>query len=265
MVIKELKENLENNGVKKGDFICVFSDITSFGIPAVIKNKVKASGINFLLDSYIDTFKDVVGREGLVVMPTFTYSATKNQIFDLADSKSEVGALTEYFRKQPQVVRSSHPIFSFAAWGNGAKNFLKLESYDCFGRKSILGKLHDAKAKYILLGAGMHESATFVLYSEQKNKVYYRYFKNFTGIIKDGKKKFELSVRYFVRDLNHNYSWRQLEKDALGRGIIKKFKFSGGDILLVDSRKIDGLIKHKLKENKNYLTIQSNEKFKTNN
>jgi len=247
---------LRNNGIKKGDIICVFSDITSFGIPTAIKKKVGAHGLNFLLDSYIDTFEDAVGEKGLVVMPTFTYSATRNQIFDVNNSKSEVGVLTEHFRKRPQAARSSHPIFSFAARGNDAKKFLKLENFDCFGEKSILAKLYNLKAKYILFGVGMHESATFILYSEQKNMVYYRYFKNFTGIVQAGEKKFELAVKYFVRDLKYIYSWSELEEDATARRIIKNFKFSGGNILLVDSRKIDELIGKKLKENKNYLVTQ---------
>lgn len=252
MVIQEIQNILKQNGVKKGDTVCVFSDITSFGIPDVVKEEVKKSGINFLLDSYIETFKAAVGEDGLLLMPTFTYSACNNEVYDVKNTKSTVGVLTEYFRQQPGVKRSLHPIFSFAAWGKNADSFLKIEDYDSFGPKSVLGKLDDMNAVYVLFGVDMPSSATFVLYSEQKHKVHYRYFKDFPGIIVDGERKIETDVSYYVRDLdiNYEYSWENLEKRGREQGIIKAGIFGSGEIMMMRARDIDKLIYEELQRDK---------------
>jgi aminoglycoside 3-N-acetyltransferase len=213
MIIKELKEVLKNKGIKKKDTVCVFSDITSFGIPQMLKEKIKEKGMNFLLDSYIETFQDLIGKNGLLLMPTFTYSATNNEVYDVQKTKSTVGVLTEYFRKKDDVVRSLHPIFSFAAWGKKAPEIIKIDDWDSFGPKSVMGKLDDLNAMYVLFGVGMHDSATFVLYSEQKHKTYYRYFKRFPAKIINGNKQINTDVNYYVRnlDINYDYSWENLE------------------------------------------------------
>ncbi|MCK4553672.1 AAC(3) family N-acetyltransferase [Candidatus Parcubacteria bacterium] len=255
MIIPELKKIFEDQGVKRDDTLCIFSDITSFGIPKTIKERTRGSNLDLLLDSYINTLKDLVGENGLVVMPTFTYSACKGEIFDVNKTKSEVGALTEYFRRQKNVKRSLHPIFSFAAWGKDAESFLELENFDSFGDESILGKLFQINAYYVLFGVSMHQSATFVLYSEQKNNVYYRYFKDFSATAINKNEKININARYFVRDLNmdYKYSWNDLEKKGIELRIIKTFKFGSGEILIMRSQAIDKLIRQKLKKNKNYL------------
>jgi len=255
MIIYDLVNLFNENGVNKGDIICVHSDITSFGIPVSLKEQIKKKGINFLMDSYIDTFKAVVGKEGLILMPTFTYSACHGEIFDVENSKSTVGALTEYFRKQKDVKRSQHPIFSFAAWGQDAENFLKFESFDCYGEKSFFGKLYDLNITYVLFGVDIQHGATFVYYSEEKAKVYYRYYKDFLGIIKKEDNQFKTTVRYFVRDLDLKYEdyWYDVEKKALERGFAKIFEYSSGKITITKSQDIDQLIQEELKINKAFL------------
>lgn len=255
VIIQELKELFNANGVNKGDIICIHSDITSFGIPTSLKEHVRKNGINFLMDSYIDTFKAVVSESGLILMPSFTYSACHNELYDIGNTKSTVGALTEYFRNKKDVKRSLHPIFSFTAWGNDVDNFLNLESFNCYGKKSFFGKLHDLNITYVLFGVDIQHGATFVYYSEEKAKVYYRYYKEFSGIIKNKNGQFEKSVRYFVRDLDLKYedNWYDLENKAIEMGIARIFEYSGGKITLTKSQEIDKLIQKELKKNKNFL------------
>ncbi|MFH1979289.1 MAG: AAC(3) family N-acetyltransferase [Patescibacteria group bacterium] len=247
MIISELKELCQKAGIKKGNAICVFSDVANLGIPRETREGIKDNGINFLLDSYINTFKDLIGEDGLLVMPAFTYSACEGKVFDVDETKSTVGALTERFRKQKGVKRSLHPIFSFSAWGKGAKDLMDLKDFDSFGQNSVFEKLYKMNATYVLFGVNMHRSATFVLYSEQKNEVYYRYFKDFTvgGV----------TARYFVRDMDvdYRYSWVGLEEKGKKLGIIKEFGFGGGEILIMKSQEIDELIGEELKRDKDSL------------
>ena len=62
--------------------------------------------------------------EGDLTMPTHTYCyPDKNgeaPVFDPATTPSVVGAITDYFWKQPEVMRSLHPTHSLACQGPGA-------------------------------------------------------------------------------------------------------------------------------------------------
>ena len=258
MIIKELEKILLDMGLKNGNIICVHSDITSFGIPNILKDKVRQYGFNIILDSYIDTFKSVVGMEGLVLMPTFSYSATKGEIFYVNETKSDVGSMTDYFRTKKNVYRSHHPIFSFAAWGNNAEEYLHLCDYDCFGMKSIFGKIYDMNAKYVLFGLSIPNGLSAVYFSEQRVNAYYRYFKEIESVINDGHREYKKKIKYFVRDkkLNYRDSWYNLEKKALEQEIAINTQYNGGKIFIIQSQRIDDLIIGELKKNKDFLIVK---------
>ncbi|MCW1523361.1 AAC(3) family N-acetyltransferase, partial [Campylobacter jejuni] len=74
----------------------------------------------------------VLGKEGTLLMPTFTYSFCKNETYDKVHSKGKVGVLNEFLELAGGVRRTSDPIFSFAVKGAKADIFLK-ENSSCFG------------------------------------------------------------------------------------------------------------------------------------
>ncbi|MBI3034741.1 AAC(3) family N-acetyltransferase [Candidatus Woesearchaeota archaeon] len=113
-----IKNALLSLGVKKGDLVMVHSDIKPFG-------RLGTSDRDFLLQSLIDAIKESVGANGTIVMPTFTYSFFKNLPYDAKNSKSAVGVLTEYFRKQPDVGRTIHPTHCVAICGRHKNELLK--------------------------------------------------------------------------------------------------------------------------------------------
>jgi len=254
MILEELKEKL-TPFIHRGDTICIFSDITSFGFPPSLKEQIKKNGPIIIMDSYIDTLKEIVGPTGLIILPTFTYSATKKEIYDPDKTPSTVGALTEHFRKQNDVKRSLHPIFSFAAWGTEAEKFLQLENYNCFGEGSIFQKLYDRNATYLLFGVDMQHGATYIYFSEEKLNVPYRYPKQFTGKIKNNNQETEITFSYFVRKLEipYNDSRDRLQLESLQRNISHAVTFNGGTIIITESQPIHALIKEKLALNPNYL------------
>jgi aminoglycoside 3-N-acetyltransferase len=96
--------------IKKGDAIFVHSDITPFG-------KLAITDRAWFFNSLIDSFLKVVGEDGVLLMPVFTYSFCKQETYDVQRSASTVGVLSEAFRRQPSVFRNMHPIFSVAGRG----------------------------------------------------------------------------------------------------------------------------------------------------
>ena len=126
----------------------VTPDIAVFGKLAVRDRK-------FLLDTLVDVLKECVGKNGTIIMPTFTYSFCKGEVFDVDNSKSTVGILTEHFRSLPAVKRTQQPIFSCAVYGKKQEYYLNV-SKDSFGKGSIFEKLHKDNGKILFLGADFH-------------------------------------------------------------------------------------------------------------
>ena len=75
-----------------------------------------------------------------------------------------MGIIPETFRKQPGVLRSSHPHFSFAAWGEGAEDITAEHGLEYgLGERSPLARLYEADAVVLLLGVGFSVNTSFHL------------------------------------------------------------------------------------------------------
>lgn len=183
-------------GISRGDTLFVHSDMMVFG-RLVPENK------NLLLPAFVNVLKEAVGAEGTIVMPTFSYSYCKKKPFDVLRTPSTVGALTNFFRQMPEVVRSTHPLFSVAAWGRHKERML-CAGKDSFGQESSFAALRELSAKIVLLGVSF-EACTFLHYIEQEHQVPYRFTKTFNGTFIDANgRAHEDSCTYFVRPLDEN-------------------------------------------------------------
>jgi aminoglycoside 3-N-acetyltransferase len=221
---------LRNVGVNDGDVIFVHSDISAFGMPLSFEK-------DLLLKGLFDIFKKVIGDTGLLILPTFSYSFCKNEIFDVQNTRSTVGSLTEWFRNQEGVIRSKHPIFSVAYKGNkGYSVDLQNISTDSFDRQSIFGKLHKLKGKIVLFGVDL-ETVTFIHYVEQFHGVPYRYHKKFKGVISDNGRQYPATYSFYVRNeaVNPILDLANFGSYLTDRNLLKKVKVGNGVISVVDS------------------------------
>lgn len=151
-------------------------------------------------DLLIDAVLDVIGSRGTLVMPTFTYSFARGEVFDSMRSPSALGAVSEHFRRRPTVKRSAHPLFSVATCGRHAETFSHPDVDDCFGPESAFGTLHRLDGKIVAIG-GELDRLTFIQYIEQSATVDYRGFRSFQGVVAayDGTLR-PAQVRCYVRD-----------------------------------------------------------------
>lgn len=196
--VQDIASALQKAGLKEGDDIFVHSDLKSFG-----KIAGKISREEFL-GAFLKALLEVVGPKGNIIMPTFSYSFCKKEVFDPKETKSTVGILTEYFRRLSEVKRSMDPIFSVAALGPD-KDFYTEVGTDCFGRNSIFEKLNKKKAKMVFLGETF--DMTYIHFIEQHYNVPYRFIKHFSGQIKTGNASKECTFAYNVRPLNENIEY----------------------------------------------------------
>ena len=243
---KDLIAAIKSLGICPGDTICIHSEIFTLGKFLVPREE--------FLHIIIQSFLNSVGNEGTVLMPTFTYSFCKGEIYDINNSKSTMGVLSDFFRKQNGVIRTQDPIFSFAVWGKKQSEFSK-DYNDCFGKDCVYEILLKNNGKLISFGSGKFWY-TFAHYVEQVAKVSYRYFKEFNGIFVDKNGiSHAKKVKYFVRDLNKNSILDGGKQVELLKNI-NNFKTSDFGLVCADTKPyFDELLKL-FKKDENYLLIK---------
>lgn len=218
---------LRDAGINKGDSVFVHSRVSAFG-------KLLTFDKNFLMQSLIDSVKDAVGSDGTIIMPTFSYSFDRNEAFDVDNTQSTVGALTEFFRKQDDVVRTSHPNHSVAIWGSNKYDLSNIGK-GTFDENSIFGKLHKLDGKIVFFGAPF-QSCTFIHYIEQMHKVPYRHMKKFRGKVIINGNEHDEEISFYTKYSVFFSSFSRLEKHLLEKGIIKNAQVGAGNIIAVECK-----------------------------
>ena len=141
-------------GLRDGD-ICLFhSSYKSLG------------GVEGGAESVIGAFESVIGKDGTLVVPTLSVVDFRNSYKTwYMDKPSDVGYLTEYFRKQMYVYRSNHPTHSVAARGKlayeltyqhgwGEPRFSPFGDHP-FSKTSPWEKMEQLNAKVVFIGVSM--------------------------------------------------------------------------------------------------------------
>ena len=210
--VSDISFAMEALNVLSGDVIMIHGDAI---VAAQLEGNKSKKIYNFIKE--IISF---LGKKGTIVFPSFTYSSTKSEIFNVQKSQSVVGLLSESFRKYDGVVRSKNPIFSVCSFGKYKRDFEYSCINDCFGENSCFGLLHSYGGKLINIACNFE--VTYLHYVEQKKKISYRYFKKFNGEILDNGKKSFVETRYFVGKKKINYS---MDLDKLKKKLIKENKF----------------------------------------
>ncbi len=244
---QELYDALGQLGITTGDELFIHSDISAF---LLMNSHVPGGDIRQVL---VDTLRQAVGNSGTLIMPTFTYSFCRKQIFDHKQSPSTVGALTEYFRHLPGVLRTIDPIFSVAVQGPRSKEYMT-QGKDSFGAGSIFGLLYERNVKLLLLGAPLL-SVTMIHFAEQRAGVPYRYFKNFSGTVHLDGKSFEDERRYYVRDLDMSivYDTSTLQENLYQNGALREKRAGTTNIMTIPSKDYVDMIEKNLRNNKRFL------------
>jgi aminoglycoside 3-N-acetyltransferase len=229
---EDLVSGLKSVGIKQGDTVLTY---VSFGLLGRLKGgKNSESSSQILLNS----FKTVLGENGTLLVPTYTYSFCNNEKYQVEQTPSSIGPFTEFFRQQENVKRSRNPIFSVAGLGPKTTLLLTNLPQTCFGKDCVYDRLTKIGGKICMIGLGL-QWATFRHYIEQTIKIPARYSKKFSGnIVENNQVKHEV-WDYFVRKLDdHCYpDGRRLEKKARELGYCKTSIVGRGEISQIDCKK----------------------------
>ena len=173
MVQDELVEQWRMAGLVPGDTVLIHSRIKR------LLMRYRADRIS--PDEILESFLKAVGPAGTVLFPLFNFDFTKGVPFDLRDTPSQMGALTEEARLHPNSIRTGHPIYSFAVIGRQTDKFKDIDNFSGYGKDSPFGILHQMNGKIAVLDLPDQHSMTFYHYIEEMHEVEYRYHKTFVG------------------------------------------------------------------------------------
>ncbi len=232
---EDILSRFKELGVNEGDCLMFHSDLSVFGkLPEYFQGRREE-----FLKLILDVFKQAVGSKGTILMPTYTYSFLKGESYDIDNQPSTAGVITEYFRKQKDVVRTDDPNLSFAVWGKEKFFFKNNLGVNPFRKNSVFDKLYAKGGKIIFFGIAVAKGTTYTHLIENKYGVSHRYKKIFSGtIINKGKqvKKFS-EYDVCVQDRHVLIDCEKLAGHFKKKEIFKETTLGGAPIGVVDARK----------------------------
>jgi len=232
---QQLIDDLLAIGIEKGDTLLVHSSLSKMGY---LKDGPKTC---------IDALLAVIGEKGNLLMPTspnsvFQLNYIQNTpFFDVLNSPSRLGSITEYFRRLPASLRSLNATEPVSAIGPLAEYFTKdhFNQLTPYNQHSPFYKVGKQKGKILYIGVTLDNAGTSLHTLEDEIKefkypVYYPNVFDFTIIDEKGNK-------HNVKTKVHNPEWSKKRKcDGLIPGfeadnVLKKVKIGKADTLLVDA------------------------------
>lgn len=137
---KEVEGALKQAGLARGDLVLAHLSLSRFGY------------LEGGADGLIDTLLSLLGPDGTLMMPTFTFSWVGHPPYDPYTTPSRVGTVTDRFWRRPGVRRSAHPTHSFAAVGRHAAALLADHgpAGSPLSQDGPLGRLADRDGKILL-------------------------------------------------------------------------------------------------------------------
>lgn len=141
LTAEAFRTTLRQAGVRRGSILTVHASLSRFGYmlggPAAM----------------VQTLLDILGPRGTLIMPTHSNNVLGTTPYDPCTSPSNTGAVTEYFRRLPGVLRSAHPTHSVAALGPLAAELTSAHRPDQtpLDRDGFWGRLCDLGGDVLLL------------------------------------------------------------------------------------------------------------------
>ncbi|MBQ3179721.1 MAG: AAC(3) family N-acetyltransferase [Clostridia bacterium] len=235
MVTKEkIARTLTEIGVGAGD-ICLFH--SSFKSLGPVDGGAQA---------VIDGFESVLGKEGTLAVPTLCQKDFYNSVYKTwyMDKPSDVGYLTEYFRKLPFVYRSDQATHSVAARGKEAYWLTMLHTdhgpHLCpFGEYAFCDsspwmKMYRRNAKIVFVGVPMR-------YHTMKHLLEGLYVERLLGCIGDPAKAADMQSRLQRYEtagvgLWPYYDGVQMQEALRERGLLRTGLCEETEFLCVDAK-----------------------------
>lgn len=248
---RDILDALRKVGLRNGDTVFIHSNIGFYG------RMEGAESADRICEGFFSALKEVLGEEGTIVVPTFSYSFCHNEEYHVNTTASGCGMFSEFVRKQDGVVRSMDPNFSIAAWGKLKEYYAEPCANESFGVGSFWERFLVKCGKILCMN--MDCGSTFVHYMERVNQVSYRYNKAFNGEMWDTQERSKRDYFvHYVYDLEKPQDgpyFGRLDKKCHEQGICVVANLGKGTMLAMESPVYAKLITETLRTEPFFLTI----------
>ena len=233
------KEKLINDflrmGLKEGDVLMVHSSLSSIGY------------VDGGASTVVEALIDVLGSDGHLLMPSAPNASyqldyiRENVLFDVLQTPSALGAVTECFRKWPGVIRSAHPTEPVCCFGPNAHWFVESHfgQLTPYSEESPFRKVIESKGKVLYVGVTLSNAGTHLHTLEDavenfKFPVYYPQEFEVSVVFPDG------STKKMLTKVHDPAQSRERRCDELisifeKEGALQRVKVGDASCLLVDA------------------------------
>lgn len=219
-------------GIVEGDIVSLQVSLGRLGLPRDVAPDIRA-----LSEFVIEVFLDVLGPKGTLVVPTYSYSIGRGNVFEVETTRSAIGEFTEIFRQRSGAIRSRDPMLSSAGIGPASREVLQTISQSCYGEGSTFHRLHEADAKICTLGISLRW-ATFRHHIEEMAGVPFRFVKRFTGTVRECGQDTQETWSYFAApDIeNCQPNGNTLERMVRAAGLLSIAPVGRGELMAIFAR-----------------------------
>jgi len=181
-----------------------------------------------LLNRHLDNIESMADG-GTLWFPTFNYDFPKTKDFHLENSPSQVGPLSEFFRKNKAHWRSSDPVFSVAGTGSDCRLHHLATEMTAFGETSFLALLYERNAILLFYGAELAAATALHLAESMSGGPLYRYDKVFVGKCHTSDQSATITYTYHVRPMGMvlKYDWPKISSDLKQNEIFQTVQVNG--------------------------------------
>ena len=232
---KDIKESFEKIGISEGMTVSLKTDLRFLG-------PFSSNSQKDMLEAHFNALADLIdlNKGTIVVSSASTSLCNTNNIFDINNTPSEMGSLTEFIRNQPGAVRSFHPFNAYSAIGKHANYICNNASRHCYGINTPKERLLELDAKSLSLGLHPIETTTLIHHIEMLVGVPYRYVKEFIHpVLRQNKVVYEpfyMHLRYLeceaIMNLDNKVypnfykSGYTIKEESIGRGKIYSYSLN---------------------------------------
>ncbi|MBR1635119.1 MAG: AAC(3) family N-acetyltransferase [Lachnospiraceae bacterium] len=244
-----LREKLEEIGIAAGDTVYVASDIRYLIYSTT--NKFGADQIDSALDILTNTLQEVVGDEGTILFPVFSWDFCRGKGFDYYKTQGEVGTYSNWIlNNRKDFRRTQHPLYSFMVWGKKQDMFCNMSNQDAWGVASPFYYLLRNEGKQLEFNVESYKGLTFIHCIEQWVKVPYRHYKYFYGKYTDANGDTEIrTYSMYVRDLDVYEHTKTTHQYLIEHGAAVATEWDGNKLTVVDIAKCYDVVKEDIINN----------------
>jgi aminopeptidase-like protein/aminoglycoside N3'-acetyltransferase len=227
----DLVGSLRAAGVAEGDVIFVHASLGRLGYSE--RGRTMQDACSVALEALLEA----LGSTGTLLVPTYSYSIGKGEVYDPDSTPSTLGDFTEHVRLQPEAIRSADPMLAVSGIGPEAASLLQNLPRTCYGPGSIYDRLHERGGRIVMLGLDLFW-ATCRHYIEERANVPFRFKKLFTGTVRQQGNETRQTWIYSCAPRLDNCAPNgiALGKLARERGLSSSVKIGRGEVCAIGAR-----------------------------